>query len=162
MIAGVRACGNRYDFPTGRGGSAPAGARLNRRPATNLPPANVVLGRVEDDKGKPVENAVVSLDSIRQGDTTRGSPPEGTDPLAVTDARGEFYLSSRQAFDAMNLEVEARGLARKKFNDLRAGPKRHTLTVTEGAALTGRVAPIPAMVRALSVLRLYLLLPLAE
>jgi len=119
--------------------AGPLKARLNPRPATNLPPANVVLGRVEDDKGKPVENAVVSLNSIRQGDTTRGSPPEGTDPIAVTDARGEFFLSSREAFDAMNLEVEARGFARKKLNDLRGGLKRHTLTVTEGAALTGRV-----------------------
>jgi hypothetical protein len=108
-----------------------------------------VLGRVVDEKGAPVENAVVSLDSLRQGDTTHGSPPEGTDPLAVTDARGEFFLSSRESFDAMNLETEARRFARKKFNDVRGGPNRLTFAVTEGAALTGRVLkdgkPLPGV-----------------
>lgn len=126
-------------FPNTDPFAGPLDARLNRRPATNLPPNHVLLGRLEDDRGKPVENSVVSLDSIRQGNTTHGRPPEGTDPLAVTDARGDFFLSSREAFDGMNLEVEARAFARKKFNDLRGGPKRHTFTVTEGAALTGRV-----------------------
>jgi uncharacterized GH25 family protein len=114
-------------------------ARLQPRPATNLPPSHIVCGRVVDEEGEPVENAVVSLDGLRQGDTTHGSPPEGTDPLAVTDERGEFFLSSREAFDAMNLEVEARRFARKQFNDVRGGTNRHVLTITEGAALTGRL-----------------------
>jgi len=114
-------------------------AQLKARPATNLQPSHIVLGRVVDEKGEPVENAVVSLHSLRQGDTTHGWPPEGTDPLAVTDQRGEFFLSSREAFDAMNLEVEARRFARKRINDVPGGPKRQTLTMTEGAALTGRV-----------------------
>jgi hypothetical protein len=39
----------------------------------------------------------------------------------------------------MNLQVEARRFARKRFNDVRGGPKRQTLIVTEGAALTGRL-----------------------
>ena len=119
--------------------AGPLEARLNARPITNLAPDHVLLGRIVDAQGRPVENAVVSLDGLRQGHTTHGNPPEGTDPLAITDARGEFFLSSREAFDAMNLEVEGRRFARKKFGDLRGGPSRHTLAITEGAALSGRV-----------------------
>jgi hypothetical protein len=117
----------------------PLEAELNPRSVTNLPPSHLLLGRVVDEEGNGVENAVVSLDSLRQGDTTHGSPPEGTDPLAITDERGDFFLSSKEGFEAMNLEVEARRFARKKFNGLSGGTKRHTLKVTVGAALTGRV-----------------------
>jgi hypothetical protein len=60
--------------------AGPLDARLSQRPVTNLPPSHVVLGRVVDDKNQPIENAVVSLEGLRQGDTTHGYPLDGTDP----------------------------------------------------------------------------------
>lgn len=114
-------------------------AALPLRTITNLPANQILLGRVMDIERKPVANAVVSVDGTKIGNTTYGSPPEGTDPLAITDEQGEFFLSSQKPFDAMNLQIEARGFARRNFQEMRPGPVRHELAITEGALLSGRV-----------------------
>jgi hypothetical protein len=118
--------------------TGPLDAVLSARTSTN-PPTQTILGRVVDAEKKPVPRAIVSVDTTVIGNTYHGSPPPGTDPLAVTDDQGEFSLSSRVKFDAMMLKVEARAMARGIFNEVRPGPKRHELTVTEGAAITGTV-----------------------
>ena len=83
--------------------------------------------------------AVVSVEMTQQGNTGRGSPPAGTDPIAITDEKGEFAIFSREAFDHMTLKVDARAMAPLRFNEVRPGPTRRELVVTEGAALRGRV-----------------------
>ncbi len=118
--------------------NGPLAAVLPARKTTN-PPSQTIRGRVVDAKGAPIEQAVVSVNSTVIGDTYYGSPPEGTDPLAVTDAAGEFTLSSPVKFDAMELQVEARTFARGIFRDVKPGGERRDFKVTEGASITGRV-----------------------
>lgn len=116
----------------------PLAAVLPARKSTN-PPSQTIRGRVVDGKGEPIAQAVVSVNSTVIGDTYYGSPPEGTDPLAVTDDAGEFTLSSPVKFDAMELQVEARTFARGIFRDVKPGGDRRDFVVTEGASITGRV-----------------------
>ncbi len=111
---------------------------LKPRIVTNIPPSQIILGRVLNTEKKPQPNAVVSVTDTTVGNSI-GPSPEGTDPLVVTDERGEFSLGSLGRFDAMNLRIEARGYANGSFNEVRPGPKRREFVITVGAALTGRV-----------------------
>ena len=117
----------------------PLQAVLKPRSLTNIPPSQTILGRVLDNDKKPVPNAVVSVNSTTLGDTTSSRPPQGTDPLAITDEQGEFSLQSQGKFDAMNLKLEARGLATGNFADVRPGARRRVFAMSQGATLTGRV-----------------------
>ena len=92
-----------------------------------------------DSAGKPLEQAVVSVDIVQQGNTGHGTPPPGTDPLAITDDQGNFALYSKQPFDSMELKVEARAMAPKRFSGVRGGGPPTTFVITEGASLKGRV-----------------------
>ncbi len=119
--------------------SGPLEARLKHRAAPTMPASQIILGRVIDPNKKPLANAVVSVGSTTIGNTTYGSPPEGTDPLAVTDEQGEFEIRCPKKFDAMELRVEALRFARRNFAETRPGPRRQDFVVTLGAALAGRV-----------------------
>ena len=114
-------------------------AKLKKRMVEGIPPKNILLGRVVDKKKEPVPHAVVSVEMTQQGNTGRGSPPVGTDPIAITDEEGNFALYSKEPFDHMTLKVTARAMAPLRFNEVRPGPTRRELVVTEGAALRGRV-----------------------
>ena len=104
------------------------------------PPGNCLHGRVANAKGKPVEGAVVEASGIRtrNGGGRWGSLP-GVDPLAVTDEKGEFVITSQNPFDQMDVQASARGLAKKTFTELSSGDRVHELTLTEGASVRGRV-----------------------
>jgi hypothetical protein len=117
----------------------PLDARLKPRTATNIPPSQTILGRVLNSDKEPLAGAVVSVSTTTTGNTTSSRPPKGTDPLAITDERGEFTLLSEGKFDAMNLQVEARGYAKANFPETRPGAQRRTFVVTVGATLTGRI-----------------------
>jgi uncharacterized GH25 family protein len=117
----------------------PLEAGLKPRSAPAMPPSQIILGRVLDPANRPVASAVVSIETTSFGDTTSSSAPAGTDPLAVTDDKGEFELRCPQKFDSMNLRVEAHRFAPRLFPETRPGPQRRDLVVTPGAALMGRV-----------------------
>jgi hypothetical protein len=117
----------------------PLEVELQLRDISDIPAKQLVAGRVLDPAKKPVPQAVVSVTSTHIGNTHYGSPPEGTDPVTVTDEKGAFLLSSKKPFDAVDLQVEARGLARASFPEVAPGSKRHELVLNEGASLTGRV-----------------------
>ena len=103
-------------------------------------PGNCLHGRIQDAKGKPVVGAVVEAHGIRtrNGGGRWGSLP-GVDPLAVTDQGGDFLITSQKPFDQMDVRVSARGFANKNFTELASGAGVHELTLTEGAAVRGRV-----------------------
>ncbi len=113
--------------------------RIKLRSITNVPSRQIIFGRVVNARKEPLANAVVSVEGTTIGDMTRGYPPKGTDPLAITDEHGEFAIQSATPFDAMDLRVEARGYARRNFSQVHPGLKPAEYIVGEGAALTGRV-----------------------
>ena len=117
---------------------SPLSAQLKLRLETNLPPAHIIRGRVLDTEKQPIEGAVVSVEMVQQGNTGHGTPPNGTDPIAVTDEAGNFAIQSMEAFDSMQLRVDARGYARRDVNDV-AGGKPVEFVVVRGAAVKGRV-----------------------
>jgi hypothetical protein len=115
-------------------------AALRPRTIANLDPQRVVRGLVVDQDHNPIRDAVVEPQGILipgRG-SIYGTIP-GLEPVAVTNDRGEFELAHSEPFDAMVLEVEARGMAPKIFTPVSSGLDRHTLTVTEGATLRGRL-----------------------
>ena len=91
-------------------------------------------------KGAPIEGAAVETLGYNTEDG-RGmwGEIEGLDPLAVTDARGNFLITSRREFASLDLKVEARGFANRMFLKVRGEAPTPSLQLTEGAAITGRV-----------------------
>src|SRR5262249_25617434 len=120
---------------------APTAALKPREPVTD--PRRVLRGLVVDAHHRPIRDAVVQPQGIlgespngRRG-SIYGSIPD-LDPVAVTNDKGEFELAHAKPFDAMVLQVEARGMAPKIFTSLASGTEHHTLAVTEGATIRGR------------------------
>ncbi|MEO5801947.1 MAG: M56 family metallopeptidase, partial [Verrucomicrobiota bacterium] len=106
----------------------------------DVPPENILRGRVVDADGKQIEGAVVESHGIRtkNGGGRWGSLP-GVDPMAVTDEEGEFLIASKNPFESMDVKVEARTFANKTFTQLAGGTAAHKLVLTEGATIAGRV-----------------------
>lgn len=106
----------------------------------DAPPANSLHGRIVDTNGTPIAGAEVDAHGIRSfnGGGMWGQL-DGVDPLAVTDEKGEFLITSRKPFDLMDVRVSARGYANKNFVKLSSGSEIHQLTLTAGAGIAGRV-----------------------
>lgn len=110
-------------------------AKLIRRPAPSAD-ASVARGRVTDSAGNPVRDAIVEPIGLNLGKlSTYGTVP-GLDPLAVTNANGEFQISYLGSSSAMLVEIEGRGYA-PKFVRLATGPSRTGVVVSEGATIRG-------------------------
>jgi protocatechuate 3,4-dioxygenase beta subunit len=115
-------------------------------------PKRVVRGVVIDGNGRPVRDAVVEPQGI-QGEMPDGRPGAiygtigGLDAVAVTNEKGEFELAHAKPFEAMVLQVEARGKAPKIATNLATGTERHSITVTDGGTIRGRLVqdgkPVP-------------------
>ena len=121
--------------------SGPVYVTLQRVDLVEATPDRSLHGRVVDPDGKPVVGAVVESHGVRRKNDagTMWVQLPGVDPLAVTDERGEFLLTARDPFVSLDVRVEARGFAKKQFSNLASGAAPHTLTLTEGATVKGRV-----------------------
>ena len=125
-------------FPRTDPRTGPLDVVLSPRTANHLP-ARTILGRVIDAQGRPIPQAVVSVETTKIGEGTSSQPPEGTDPVAITDEAGDFALGSAGAFDGMGLSIEAKTKAPGQFSMVRPGRERRTFVLTEGASIVGRV-----------------------
>jgi hypothetical protein len=115
-------------------------------------PKRVVRGVVIDANDRPVRDAVVQPQGI-QAETPDGRPGSiygtigGLDTVAVTNEKREFELAHTKPFEAMVLQVEARGKAPKIATNLATGTQRHSIAVTDGATIRGRLVqdgkPVP-------------------
>jgi len=115
-----------------------ATAALTVRPRVG-DPSRVVRGRVLDSHG-PVRDAVVEPEGllVGPGPGTIYGTPEGLDPVAVTNEKGEFEIAYAEPTSKMALMVEARAMA-PKFVILPTGSERQTVTVSDGALVKGRL-----------------------
>ncbi len=102
--------------------------------------SRVLRGRVLDSRGRPIRDAVVTPQAIllsRGAETIYGTPA-GLDPMAATNEKGDFEIANSEPMLKMALVVEARAMA-PKFAILPTGPERHTITVSDGAIVRGRL-----------------------
>ena len=116
----------------------PLAVTLKPQPGAESPDQKL-QGRIVDASSKPVAGAVVSLRGVTRSQGTQFGGNDDVDQVAVSDADGKFLITSRKPFDAAGVDVEARGLAKGIFQNLATGAEVHTLKLTEGATLKGRV-----------------------
>ena len=119
---------------------APVRIELEPIESADAAPGRSLRGRVVNAKGVAIEGAVVEMQGTetKDGGGSWGAL-SGVDPLAVTDEKGEFLITSKNAFEMMTVKVTAQACADKNFTRLASGTTRHELVMTEGAALTGRL-----------------------
>ena len=124
--------------PTGR----PINFSLEALPM-ELPPGTRVRGRVLDPAGKPIAGALVEPKSRQVGTRTSfGALTQyGVDPVAVTNSKGEFLITSTEPADGFGLDVKAPRFAPKRFELLPTGDdvEKNKLAVDEGGAVRGRL-----------------------
>jgi len=116
----------------------PLAVTLKPQPGAESPDQKL-QGRVVDADGKPVTGAVVSIRGVTRSQGTQFGGNDDVDQVAVSDADGKFLITSRKPFDAAGVDVEARGLAKGIFQNLATGGEIHTLKLTRGATISGRV-----------------------
>jgi len=105
--------------------------------------SQVVRGRVVDGHGTPLRDALVEQEGVafrdpRFGIGRRFGPMDWIDLMAVTNEKGEFEIAYSKPAVEFILNVSARGMAARLFTEP-TGADRKTLTVTEGAMVTGRL-----------------------
>lgn len=99
----------------------------------------IVRGRVVDAKGNPVIGAAAHFHALRLGNRTGYGKIAGVDPLSITNMEGEFALKVPQDDALVDVRVVARNLAPKIERKLMPGLDPATITMSPGAAVTGRV-----------------------
>jgi hypothetical protein len=112
--------------------------KLETMPA-DLSGRAVLRGRVLDGAGKPVVGAVVSPTGCERADKRWWGQMPGVDPAGVTNLRGEFLVTGNQGDLGYNLEVEARGFAKRLVDLLPTGEKMHEVRITEGITVQGQI-----------------------
>ena len=106
---------------------------------TGVKPDEQAKGRVLDAAGKPISGAVVSIRGVTRGQSTQFGGNDELDQVAVTDDDGQFVINGDKHFDAVGVEVEARGFAKGIFDGLTTDGAVHDLKLTEGASVKGRL-----------------------
>lgn len=125
--------------------------------------SGTVRGRVVEQDGSPVPGAIVNPEGLNlggkelsaifpaglpvlDGEHSIWGTPKGLQPIAVTNKQGEFEISYDQPTSGMLLEIEARAMAPKVLA-LETGPQRHSVILTDGATVAGRLIangkPVP-------------------
>ena len=101
-------------------------------------PRRMVRGRVLDGNGNPLRDVVVEPQGVKGNrGAIIGSIP-GLDPLVVSDDKGQFSISYARPTSKILLLVEGRSMA-PMFLVLPTGTERHTVVLSEGAVIRGRL-----------------------
>ena len=120
--------------------NGPVRIQLKPIELASAPPENCLHGRAVDGQGQPIVGAAVEAYGLHfHGGGGVWGALDGVDPLAVTDEKGEFVITSRKPFEQLDVKVEARAFAKKNFLELASGNEVHELKLGEGASVTGRV-----------------------
>lgn len=111
--------------------------KLNSR-AASTDETKIVHGRVTDVAGNPIAGALVEpVGAFQSGVTSFGTVP-WIDPLAATNASGDFEIVSTKPIEKIMLRVSPRALAPKLVTEP-PGPATNSIVLTEGATVLGRL-----------------------
>jgi hypothetical protein len=116
----------------------PLEVKLTGLDLDTLDPKRILRGLVLDPAGQPLVGASISA----QGFSTEafsGFGPDIFDPVAVTNLRGEFVLTSKSPIEYADLRVEGNGVATRIVPGRRPEANPHQIRMTAGATLTGRL-----------------------
>jgi uncharacterized GH25 family protein len=110
---------------------------LSKLDLEKLDPKRVLRGVVFDPAGKPLPGARISA---RNFITTAysGYSPNIFDPVAVTNFRGEFVLTSKSQITEADLLVEGNGVAPRIVPGRKPEANPQSIRMTAGATLSGR------------------------
>ena len=103
-----------------------------------LDPNRVLRGVVLGPDGQPLAGAKIRA----QGFSTEafsGFSPDIFDPVAVSNLRGEFVLTSKSPIHYADLHVEGNGVAPRIFVARKPEANPQRIRMTAGATLTGRL-----------------------
>jgi hypothetical protein len=98
----------------------------------------VARGRVLNKDGEPLAGAVILPQGADFGDRAVYGTVDGLEPVAVSNARGEFELALDQKAKGVLVWVEARGMA-TKLAAVPTGSSRTAVAVSPGATVRGRL-----------------------
>jgi hypothetical protein len=102
-----------------------------------LDPKRVLRGVVLDTSDKPLAGARIAAQMF-ETDAFSGYSPDIFDPVAVTNLRGEFVLTSKSPISHADLRVEGNGVAPRIVAGAKPEKNPHTIKMTAGVTLTGR------------------------
>lgn len=115
----------------------PIEAKLKPVPKA-LDEAMCLKGRVLGPDGQPVVGATVSPEGCKTVDRGRWwGATDHIDAMSITNSKGEFVLHCEKPTEAIDVQVEARGLATTNFELLAVG-KPHELRIGTGATVVGK------------------------
>ncbi|MBX5461206.1 MAG: hypothetical protein IRZ28_08955 [Steroidobacteraceae bacterium] len=134
-------------------GVAASAALTTREPIEDV--RRVLRGRVVDAKGRAVAGAVVEGSGMTYMGPDGHSytwwvsePRSWSDKLAVTNENGEFELAASRPLLQMSVRISPRAMAPSLFSGS-TGAERHTITLTSGATVHGRLLangkPVPGV-----------------
>ncbi len=113
-----------------------------------LDPSRVLRGVVSGPDGQPLVGARVSAQQFST-EAFSGFSPDIFDPLAVTNLRGEFVLTSKSPINYSDLHVEGNGVAPRIVAGRKPEANPHRIRMTAGATVTGRLVrdgkPVPGV-----------------
>ena len=116
----------------------PVEVKLTPLDPAKLDPTRVLRGVVLGADGKPLVGARVTAQWFKT-EASSGHNPGVFDPVAVTNLRGEFVLTSKSPIEYANLLVEGNGVAPRIVPDCKPETNPHPIRMTAGATLTGRL-----------------------
>lgn len=126
-------------WPSADPRSGPIEFRLRPRDEKAIPANQLAKGRVLSPTGEPVPGAVVEA----TGRTKDGSMCFGCldafEQRTLTETNGEFTITSREAFDDVELTVRAKGFAPIMHWHLKSGGVLQEHRFTLGGTVTGMV-----------------------
>jgi hypothetical protein len=124
----------------------PLEVTLKRQDLATLDPRRILRGVVLGPDGQPLVGASLLAQHFRT-EAFSGFGPDIFDPVAVTNLRGEFVLTSKSPIEDVDLRIEGNGVATRIVPGRRPEANPPPIRMTAGATLTGRVVrdgrPVP-------------------